>query len=85
MRTSWHEYDTVAPIQDVVRRSHLFLVQSTADVFFEEQLITGVLAVACAKSGLKTEIRMQKRYDLSYYLTSTFMAEHVAWHAERMR
>jgi S-formylglutathione hydrolase len=27
---------------------------------------------------------MQPGYDHSYYFISTFMAEHLAWHAERL-
>jgi S-formylglutathione hydrolase len=27
---------------------------------------------------------MQPGYDHSYYFISTFMAEHVAWHAQRL-
>jgi len=30
-------------------------------------------------------IRMQDGYDHSYCFVSTFMAEHVAWHAERLK
>jgi S-formylglutathione hydrolase len=30
-------------------------------------------------------IRMQEGYDHSYFFVSTFMAEHVAWHAERLK
>jgi S-formylglutathione hydrolase len=28
---------------------------------------------------------MQEGYDHSYYFISSFMAEHVRWHAERLR
>jgi len=27
---------------------------------------------------------MQEGYDHSYFFISTFMAEHIAWHAERL-
>lgn len=84
-REAWREYDAVALIEDGARLDHLLVDQGTADNFLEEQLKTGALAVACAKVGMKPEIRMQEGYDHSYYFISTFMAEHVAWHAERMR
>jgi S-formylglutathione hydrolase len=28
---------------------------------------------------------MQEGYDHSYFFVSTFIAEHVAWHAERLK
>ena len=29
-------------------------------------------------------LRLQPGYDHSYYFISTFMADHLAWHAERL-
>ena len=36
---------------------------------------------ACKAAGIPLTLRMQDGYDHSYYFISTFMAEHVAWHA----
>jgi len=44
-----------------------------------------LLVDACERNGQKAEIRMQPGYDHSYYFISTFLAEHVAWHAERLK
>ncbi len=83
-REAWRAYDAVALIEDGARLDHLLVDQGTADNFLEEQLKTGALAMACAKAGMQPEIRMQEGYDHSYYFISTFIAEHVAWHAERL-
>ena len=83
-REAWRAYDAVALIEDGARLDHLLVDQGTADNFLEEQLKTGALAMACAKAGMQPEIRMQEGYDHSYYFISTYMAEHVAWHAERL-
>ena len=83
-RDTWRAYDAVALIEDGARLDHLLVDQGTADNFLEEQLKTGALAMACAKAGMQPEIRMQEGYDHSYYFISTFMAEHVTWHAERL-
>jgi len=83
-RATWREYDAVALIEDGARAEHLLVDQGTADTFLEDQLKPGILAMACAKAGMTPEIRMQDGYDHSYYFISTFMAEHVAWHAERL-
>ncbi len=81
---AWAEYDAVALIENGARLENLLVDQGAADNFLENQLKTGRLSVACAKAGIPAEIRMQEGYDHSYYFISTFMAEHVAWHAERL-
>ncbi|UVI39595.1 S-formylglutathione hydrolase [Qipengyuania spongiae] len=83
-RAAWREYDAVALIEDGARADHILVDQGTADQFLDEQLKTGALSMACAKAGMKPTIRMQDGYDHSYYFISTFMAEHVAWHADRL-
>lgn len=84
-RANWREYDACALIEDGARLPDLLVDQGTADGFLEEQLRTDLLAQACEKAGQPATIRMQEGYDHSYYFISTFMAEHVAWHAERLK
>ena len=84
-RDAWREYDAVALIEDGARLDHLLVDQGTADQFLEEQLKPGLLSMACAKAGMQPEIRMWEGYDHSYYFISTFMGEHVAWHAAHLR
>ena len=83
-RDAWAQYDAVGLIENGARHPHLLVDQGTADDFLKEQLKTGLLALACRKAGMDAVIRMQEGYDHSYYFISTFMAEHVAWHAERL-
>ena len=83
-RAAWREYDAVALIEDGARADHILVDQGTADQFLDEQLKTGALSMACAKAGMTPTIRMQDGYDHSYYFISTFMAEHVGWHADRL-
>ncbi|PNU03415.1 S-formylglutathione hydrolase [Novosphingobium guangzhouense] len=83
-RGSWREYDACALIEDGARVPDLLVDQGTADGFLEEQLRTPLLAAACKKAGQPATIRMQEGYDHSYYFISTFMAEHVGWHAQRL-
>ncbi len=81
---SWREYDACALIADGARLPDLLVDQGTADSFLEEQLKTQLLEQAVADAGMPATIRMQQGYDHSYYFISTFMAEHVAWHAEKL-
>lgn len=84
-RGAWREYDAVALIEDGARLPDLLVDQGEADGFLEGQLKTQLLVETCEKVGQPATIRMQPGYDHSYYFISTFMAEHVAWHAERMK
>ncbi|MHA6317799.1 S-formylglutathione hydrolase [Altererythrobacter sp. CAU 1778] len=84
-RATWREHDAVALIEDGARLDNLLIDQGTSDNFLEEQLQTHRLTQACEAAGMNATIRMQDGYDHSYYFISTFMAEHVAWHAERLR
>ena len=83
-RAAWRQYDACALIEDGARLPDLLVDQGEADNFLHEQLRTGLLVMACKKAGIPATIRMQPGYDHSYYFISTFMAEHVAWHAERL-
>lgn len=84
-RTTWREYDACALIEDGARLPALLVDQGDADGFLAEQLKTHLLAEACDRAGQPAQIRMQPGYDHSYYFISTFMAEHVGWHAARLK
>lgn len=83
-RAAWAEYDACALIDNGARLPDLLVDQGEADNFLPEQLKTHLLEEACARADQKATIRMQPGYDHSYYFISTFMAEHIAWHAERL-
>jgi S-formylglutathione hydrolase len=83
-RTAWREYDACALIEDGARLTDLLVDQGGADAFLDEQLRTILLAEACERAGMAATIRMQEGYDHSYYFISSFMADHVDWHAERL-
>ena len=83
-RDDWREYDACALIEDGARLPDLLVDQGLADNFLIEQLKTHLLAEATEKAGMPATIRLQPGYDHSYFFISSFMAEHVAWHAERL-
>jgi S-formylglutathione hydrolase len=84
-RAAWREYDACELIEHGARLPELLVDQGSADNFLDEQLKTGLLADSCRNADIPHHIRMQDGYDHSYYFISTFMAEHVTWHAERLR
>ena len=84
-RDAWREYDACALIDDGARLPDLLVDQGTADNFLKDELKTGLLALACKKADIPAQIRMQDGYDHSYYFISTFMADHIGWHADRLK
>jgi S-formylglutathione hydrolase len=84
-RAAWAAYDAVALIEAGARVVDILVDQGNADQFLDEQLKPSLLEKACNKAGQRAAIRMQPGYDHSYYFISTFMAEHVRWHGERLR
>ena len=84
-RNAWREYDACALIEDGARFADLLVDQGTADNFLEEQLKTHLLDEACREADIPATMRMQEGYDHSYFFVSSFIADHVAWHAERLK
>ncbi len=83
-RATWRPYDACALIDDGARVDALLVDQGEADGFLAEQLKPELLQAACDRAGIALTLRMQPGYDHSYNFISTFMADHVAWHAERL-
>ena len=84
-RTKWRKHDAVALIEDGARVPELLVDVGTADIFLEQELRPELLERACADAGIALTLRRQPGYDHSYYFISTFMADHLRWHAERLR
>jgi S-formylglutathione hydrolase len=81
-RATWRKHDAVALIEDGARVSELLVDVGAADPFLAQELRPDLLEQACADAGIALTLRRQPGYDHSYYFISTFMAEHLAWHAE---
>lgn len=82
---AWRAYDACALIEDGARLPELLVDQGTADNFLDSQLKTHLLDEACRAAQMPATIRMQPGYDHSYMFITTFMEEHIAWHAERLK
>ena len=83
-RATWRKHDAVALIEDGARVPELLVDVGAADPFLAQELRPDLLEQACADAGIALTLRRQPGYDHSYYFISTFMAEHLAWHAERL-
>lgn len=84
-RAAWRAYDAVALIEDGACVARLLVDQGTDDNFLTEQLAPDALAAACQSAGIDLSLRMQDGYDHSYYFISTFMSDHIRWHASALK
>jgi S-formylglutathione hydrolase len=83
-RTDWRKHDAVALIEDGARVSDLLVDYGDADQFLTEQLRPELLQSVCAQADIPLTLRRQPGYDHSYYFISTFMDDHLRWHAARL-
>ena len=83
-RAAWRKHDAVALIEDGARLNELLVDIGIADQFLAQELRPELLERACADAGIALTLRRQPGYDHSYYFISTFMADHLRWHSERL-
>lgn len=83
-RAAWRGHDATALIEDGARLAEILVDHGDADGFLEGQLKPQLLGEACIAAGIPLTLRMQPGYDHSYAFISTFMGDHLRWHAERL-
>lgn len=82
--TTWRAYDATALVEDGARFPEFLIDQGTADGFLDDGLRPWVFEEAVKATDIGLTLRMQDGYDHSYYFISTFMDDHLRWHAERL-
>ena len=81
----WKEWDATALVRNISgQRINLFIDQGDADGFLVEQLKPELLKEACDAVGHPLTLRMQTGYDHSYYFISSFIGDHIAYHARAL-
>lgn len=83
-RAKWREYDACALVEDGARFPEFLVDQGKADSFLETGLAPWKFEEAVKGTDIALTLRMHERYDHSYYFISTFMEDHLKWHAERL-
>ncbi len=83
-RAAWQRHDSLALMASGARLPDLLVDVGDADPFLDSQLKPELLEEACARAGIPLLLRMQPGYDHSYYFISSFMEEHLGWHAQRL-
>ena len=87
-RTVWEAHDAARLIEGGVGEGcfdDILIDQGEADPFLVEQLKPELLVAAGAAAGQTITLRMQPGYDHSYFFMASFIADHVAFHAKRLK
>jgi S-formylglutathione hydrolase len=86
-RAVWREHDACRLIEAGAakgRFDEILIDQGAADAFVAGQLKPELLVQACRAAGQRLTLRWQPGYDHSYFFISSFIADHLAWHAARL-
>lgn len=81
---AWRAYDATALVEDGARFGEFLIDQGTADGFLDDGLRPWLFDRAVKDTDIRLTLRMQEGYDHSYFFISTFMDDHLRWHAERL-
>ena len=86
-QVSWRAYDSVALAEDGHTFPQMLIDQGDADSFLDAALRPWLFSDACQNDsgdGTDLTLRMQPGYGHSYFFISTFMEDHLRWHAARL-
>ena len=84
-RQRWQEWDACALLTKAQTKATLFVDQGEADEFLETQLKPHLLRQAAHCGGHDLTLRTHPGYDHSYYFIASFIADHIAHHAQALR
>lgn len=84
---TWAQHDATALITAGAARGRydaILVEQGRADPYLADELKTELFVQACQAAGQPVDYRLREGYDHGYFFVSTFIADHLAWHAERL-
>ena len=87
-RAEWAKHDAALLIEGGAAKGvydDILVDQGDADSFLTDQLKPELLIAAGEARGQKMTVRMQPGYDHSYFFMASFIADHVAFHAARLK
>ena len=78
----WKQYDTCELIKETNSNIPLFVDQGMKDEFLTDYLQPERLEAVCQAQNHPLTLRKHDGYDHSYYFISTFMEDHIDYHAD---
>ena len=86
-KSLWGDHDAcvlVGQSKNPQGNAGILIDQGMADDFLVDQLRPELFEQACEKVGQKLNLRLHDGYDHSYFFIQSFIADHLAWHANHM-
>jgi S-formylglutathione hydrolase len=81
-RKKWAEYDANELVRRAKGKAPILIDQGLNDEYLKTELFTGLFEESVKGTGYPAQIRRHAEYDHSYYFISTFIGEHIAFHAK---
>jgi S-formylglutathione hydrolase len=86
-KSTWADYDSCEVARNVAdpnAYSKILVDQGATDPYLAEQLKPELFKAACEERGIPLELRIHDGYDHGYYFISTFIEEHLRFHATEL-
>lgn len=84
-QSQWAAYDAHLLLAQAAHKQPMLVDQGAADNFLEQgQLLPELLEAAAREADYPLTMRYQPGYDHGYFFVSTFIGEHLAWHARQL-
>jgi len=85
-RATWAAHDSCALVAagKAAPFGEILIDQGLADTFYQSELKTHLIEEAASTSGATITVRRHEGYDHGYFFVSTFIADHIAFHAKRL-
>lgn len=81
---TWENYDATALLSKSTIKRPILLDQGAADPALEERLRPYDLIKVAEEKNIPLTVHMREGYDHSYYYVSSFIGEHIAYHAKAL-
>jgi len=78
---AWAAHDASLLIASAVEKLPMLVDQGDADAFLATQLRPDLLEAAALVAAYPLRLRLQRGYDHGYFFVSSFIGEHIAFHA----
>ena len=82
-KSAWAEYDANLLAASTAWKKEVLIDQGKDDQFFD-QLNPELFKESCDKAGIPVSLNMREGYDHSYYFISTFVDDHLDFHAQAL-
>jgi S-formylglutathione hydrolase len=83
-RTRWEAYDASVLLRRAPSGCEILVDQGLGDQFLDRELRPEALEAAAGAAGQRLTLRRHPGYDHSYWFIQTFIADHIAWHRDRL-